>query len=87
MFMETKQWGTTSDTGVTVANATQKTFHIPDSANVDFYKHRMLVLVHHCQKCIAKGDDYCKKHRVLADILYQIILLCALYLFYFCGKK
>ena len=39
--------------------------------------------VHHRQKCIASGVDYVKKEEcfVATNLLYQIVLLCSLYLF------
>ena len=45
-------------------------------AGTDFHCCSVQVLVHHWQKCIANGGDYF----VAENLLYQIVLLCSLYL-------
>jgi len=51
------------------------------SAVADFYERGMQALVHGWQKCIANGNEYVKKQCFVAkNLLYQIALLCSLYL-------
>jgi len=83
-LMEPKQWMWAQE-GVgwcvsTAVTATWKTSHVPES-HADFYKCSMQDLVHHWQKCIANGGDYVEKYCFVAEnLLYQIVLLCSLYL-------
>ena len=49
----------------------------------DFNEHGMQAFVHHWQKCVANGDDYIEKKCFVAEnLLYQILLLCSLYLLF-----
>ena len=51
------------------------------STGAYFYEHGMQALVHRWHKCIAIGGDYVKKQCFVAkNLLYQIVLLCSLYL-------
>ena len=54
------------------------------STGVRFYKCGMQALVHRWQKCIATGGDCVEKQCFVAEhTLYQIVLLCSLYLLSF----
>jgi hypothetical protein len=45
------------------------------------YERCMQALVHRWRKCIANGGDYVEKYCFVAkNLLYQIVLLCPLYL-------
>jgi len=47
----------------------------------DCYKRDVRALVHHWWKCIANGGDYVEKEYFVAEnLLYQIVLVCFLYL-------
>ena len=51
------------------------------STGVDFYECSMQALVHLWRKCIVTGGDYVEKQCFVAkNLLYQIVLLCSLYL-------
>ena len=51
------------------------------SVGADFYERGMQALVHRWRKCIANGGDYVEKLCFVAkNLLYQIVLLCSLYL-------
>jgi hypothetical protein len=51
------------------------------STGADFYERGMQALVHSWRRCIASGGDYVKKYCFVAkNLLYQIVLLCNLYL-------
>jgi len=57
------------------------------SAGADFYKCGMQALLHLWRKCIANGGDYVEKQCFVAkNLLYQIVLLCSLYLLQFPWK-
>jgi len=52
-----------------------------------FFKHSMQTLVHHWWKCAANGRDCAEKLCFVAEnLLYQIVLLCSVYLLCFLGK-
>ena len=52
-----------------------------------FYKHVMQALVHHLWKRIASSGDCVEKYSFVAEnLLYQIVLLCSLYLLQFPWK-
>jgi len=51
------------------------------SAGADFYEPGMQALIHRWQRCIANGGEYVEKYCFVAkNLLYQIVLLCSLYL-------
>ena len=51
------------------------------SSGIDFYKHSMQAPFHLGQKCVANGSYYVEKECSEArNLLYQIVLLCSLYL-------
>ena len=53
--------------------------HVSD-IHADVYKHGMWTLFYYWQKCIANNGDSVEKHFVADDLLYQLVLLCSLYL-------
>ena len=60
--------------------------HVLDG-HADFHERGMQALVHHWQKCIANDGDYVEKSWFVAEnILYQMVLLCSLYLLLFPWK-
>ena len=53
----------------------------PKVACMPLYERCMQALVHRWRKCIANGGDYVEKYCFVAkNLLYQIVLLCPLYL-------
>jgi len=53
------------------------------STSADIYKHGMQTLVDYWCKCIANGGDCVEKQCfVAANLLYQLLLLCSLFLLY-----
>ena len=83
-FTGTKQWMWGNELWVSaVVTVTWKTSHIP-KGHADFYECSMQALVHCWRKCIANGGDYVEKLFIVAEnLLYQIALLCSLYLLCF----
>jgi hypothetical protein len=57
------------------------------STGADFYGRGMQALVNRWRKFIANGGNYVEKYcSVAKNFLYQIVLLCSLYLLYFRSK-
>ena len=57
------------------------------SAHADFYECDIQALVHCCPKYIANGSDCVEKECFIAEnLLYQVVLLCTLYLLLFPWK-
>ena len=82
MLMETKQWIWAQWGGAWWVSAVL-TVIVVIAAAADIYEHGTQTLVHCWQKCIGNRGDYVKNS---VFFLYQIVLLCFLYLLWFPWK-
>jgi len=80
-FLETNPW--MGEQGG-VGGAFQQWRQWVTSTGSDVYEHGMQALAHLWQKCIATGGESVEKQCFVAEhTLYQIVLLCSLYLLSF----